>query len=452
MKQNSTNYQTTVGLEIHVELKTATKMFCGCANDPFNAPANSHLCPVCYGLPGALPLLNEKAISQVIRLGKALKGQIAPESFWARKNYFYPDLPKGYQISQSTDPLVTEASLTIDGVDHRIARIHLEEDAAKLFHRPDGTSGVDYNRAGVPLIEIVTHPDFYSAEAAQRFARELQTLLRQMELSGADMEKGQMRCEANISIAPVGAALGQKVEVKNINSFRSLGRAIEYEARRQETMIMAGEKVAQETRSWDEASQTTRLMRQKETSADYRYFPEPDLPQVQLDLSSTESSALPEENRQALEKMGISKDQAAILVRKGLFTQLSTLVAKKPDLAKLAGRLAISTPQLLALPLDDQIKVLEVVTEKDWPNATTQAVIRSLAEGKTWQEATSSLDEKIDLEQVVAQVITENLLAAKEYQAGKEEAFNYLLGRLMGKTKGAVGVSQAKEALRKALS
>jgi len=449
MKDNI--YQTTVGLEIHVELKTATKMFCACANDPFESSPNKHVCPICYGLPGALPLLNQKAIAQVIRLGRALNGTIAPESFWARKNYFYPDLPKGYQISQSTSPLVSEATLTIDGVNHRIARIHLEEDAAKLFHRPDGTSGVDYNRAGVPLIEIVTHPDFHSAEEAKRFSRELQTLLRQMGLSDASMEKGQMRCEANISVAPVGTSLGQKVEVKNINSFRALGRSIEYEAERQRAIIASGGKIEQETRAWDEASQATRLMRRKETSADYRYFPEPDLPSVKLDLTREEISFLPEEDRRSLEKLGIGKDQAEVIVRKGLSAPLFVLIARKPNLAKLAGRLVISSPTLLELALDDQERILEAVSRLDWSNATTQTVIRALAKGKRWEEATAGFNEAVDIAQLASQVVSENESAVRQYQSGKEAALNFLLGQLMKKARGAVGVGQAREALRRAL-
>ncbi len=285
-----------IGLEVHTELKTQTKMFCDCKNDPDEKHPNVNICPVCLAHPGTLPVPNKDAIEKVILVGMALHAEIPEKSHFDRKNYFYPDLPKGYQISQYENPLVKGGHLEFklsDGTERhiRITRVHLEEDTGRLAHDPKAqSSAVDFNRAGVPLMELVTEPDIRSAEEARRFGEELQLVLRYVGASDADMEKGQMRVEANVSIRPKGTKeFGTKVEVKNINSFKFVEKAIEYEIKRQAEALSRGEKVIQETRGWDETKGITFSQRVKEGATDYRYFPEPDIPPLVLDQAWLQS-------------------------------------------------------------------------------------------------------------------------------------------------------------------
>ena len=285
-------YEAVIGIEIHCQLRTESKMFCACSTAYDGAPPNTHVCPVCLGLPGALPVINRRAVELVLVTGIAIEATTPEATRWDRKNYFYPDLPKGYQISQYDLPLASAGRLTVDTsggpVTIGITRAHLEEDTAKLVHatEPDGrkVSLVDFNRSGAPLMEIVTDPDIRTAEQARRYAEELQLLLRSIGASDADMERGQMRVEANVSLRPRGAdAFGTRIEVKNMNSFRSVERAIAYEIDRQAAALDAGEALVQETRGWSDDRSATYHMRSKETSDDYRYFPEPDLPPLHVD-------------------------------------------------------------------------------------------------------------------------------------------------------------------------
>src|SRR3972149_1197833 len=290
-------YLPTIGLEIHAELKTRTKMFCDSKNDPDEKKPNVNICPVCMAHPGTLPVINKEAVKSVLRVGLALGGTLADYTEWDRKNYFYPEIPKGYQISQYKHPLAQGG--TLNGV--QLTRIHLEEDTARSSHQSrdksyestdansrysildtPNSSLLDFNRAGVPLMELVTEPSLHTAEEATHFAKELQFLLQYLDVSDANMEKGEMRIEANISISPIGhiGPMGTKVEVKNINSFRAVGKAIEYEFKRQTELLERGEKVVQETRGWDENKQVTFSQRLKESAHDYRYFPDPDLPKL----------------------------------------------------------------------------------------------------------------------------------------------------------------------------
>ena len=287
-------YEAVIGIEVHCQLRTASKMFCGCSTDYDGAPPNTHTCPVCLGLPGALPTINRQAVEHVLTTGLAIGATTPAATRWDRKNYFYPDLPKGYQISQYDLPLAATGSLTFETsegpVTIRITRAHLEEDTAKLIHATaaDGTrvSLVDFNRSGAPLMEIVTEPDVRTAEQARRYAEELQLLLRSIGVSDADMERGQMRVEANVSLRPRGTEpFGTRVEVKNMNSFRAVERAIAYEIERQAVALDAGEMLTQDTRGWDDGRQATYVMRSKEDSHDYRYFPEPDLPPLRVDAA-----------------------------------------------------------------------------------------------------------------------------------------------------------------------
>src|SRR3989449_3561776 len=290
------DYEAVIGLEIHAQLLTASKIFCGCSA-AFGAPPNTHVCPVCLGLPGALPVLNRAAVDDAIRAALALGCTIHETSIFARKNYFYPDLPKGYQISQYEQPLATDGEM--DGVG--IIRVHLEEDAGKSLHEgfpdSDRKTYVDYNRSGVPLIEIVTQPDLRSAADAAEFFSRLRSVLVWLGVNDGNMEEGSLRCDANVSVRPAGAQnLGTKAEVKNLNSFRFLQKALEHEIARQIGVISEGGRVVQETRLWDSAAGRTVSMRSKEEAHDYRYFPEPDLPPVVVDANRVQQirSAMPE--------------------------------------------------------------------------------------------------------------------------------------------------------------
>ena len=310
-------YEPVIGIEVHTELKTRTKMFCDCLNDPDEKHPNVNICPICLAHPGTLPVANKEAVEKVILVGMALHAEIPEYSQFDRKNYFYPDLPKGYQISQYEHPLVKGGYLEFrlgDGTERhiRITRVHLEEDTGRLAHatsdKGQGTSLVDFNRAGIPLMELVTEPDIRSAEEARRFAEELQLVIRYIGASDADMEKGQMRVEANVSIRPKGTKeFGTKVELKNINSFKFVEKAVLYEIERQKKVLESGEGVIQETRGWDESKGVSVSQRIKEGATDYRYFPEPDLPPLMLDqawLSAIRAqlTELPDAKRQRFAK------------------------------------------------------------------------------------------------------------------------------------------------------
>jgi aspartyl-tRNA(Asn)/glutamyl-tRNA(Gln) amidotransferase subunit B len=297
-------YIPTIGLEIHLQLNTLSKMFCACSNRGEFEPPNSTICPICLAHPGTLPTINREAVRSVIKAGIALKGNINQNTKLDRKNYFYPDLPKGYQISQYDLPIVAGGVLTLDnGTRIRIRRIHIEEDTAKLLHASDGTSTlVDFNRSGSPLMELVTEPDCHDAATAKKICQELQLLFRTLDISDADMEKGHMRCETNISIAhEQSEKMGTKVEVKNINSFRAVEKAILYEVKRQENLLEQDEKVVQETRGWNDEEEITVSQRSKEEAHDYRYFPEPDLPPLQF------SDEFIEEIRKTLPELPLEK-------------------------------------------------------------------------------------------------------------------------------------------------
>ncbi|PIX89972.1 MAG: Asp-tRNA(Asn)/Glu-tRNA(Gln) amidotransferase subunit GatB, partial [Candidatus Moranbacteria bacterium CG_4_10_14_3_um_filter_45_9] len=287
MEKKAMKYNVTIGMEVHAELKTASKMFCSCKNSlGLEKEPNVHICPVCMAQPGSLPVPNRTAIEAVQRVGLALGCTLRLQSKFDRKNYFYPDIPKGYQISQYDEPFCEKGVMEIEGKPFRITRIHLEEDTGKSMH-PDGANYtlVDFNRAGVPLMELVTEADFSTSRDVRLFCQKLRQTLRYLDVSDADMEKGQMRCEVNISLYPEGSERlsGTKVEVKNINSFRSVERSIEYEILRQTGVLEAGEKLVQETRGWDEAKNITVSQRKKESAHDYRYFPEPDIPPFEFD-------------------------------------------------------------------------------------------------------------------------------------------------------------------------
>jgi len=474
-------YQPTIGLEIHVELKTKTKMFCASLNDPNKKRPNVNICPVCMGHPGTLPVINQEAVRKVLMCGKALNGKLADYSQFDRKNYFYPDLPKGYQISQYKFPLVEGGEL--NGV--KITRIHLEEDTGRLIHAKDETSSlVDFNRAGVPLMELVTEPDIDSGEQARKFAEELQLILRYLDISDADMEKGQMRVEVNISLAvkpPIGgltAKLGTKVEIKNLNSFRSVERAVEYEIKRQTTVLEAGEKVVHETRGWDEDKQKTFSQREKEMAHDYRYFPEPDLPPLKIseldfDLSLPE---LPNEKRKRFkEKYGLKDEQVEIFVRDislGKFFEAvcKHLAVKPPNGGLTATAANYITSDLSGLMINSGIsvdnlkinpemfaKLVGLAGKGEISSRGAKDVLKIMfKEGGDPEEIikekglTQTSDDSF-IKNIVEEVVKNNPTAIEEYKNGKENALQFLAGQGMKLSKGKANPSVLKKILKEKL-
>jgi aspartyl-tRNA(Asn)/glutamyl-tRNA(Gln) amidotransferase subunit B len=464
------DYRATIGLEIHAELKTRTKMFCDSLNDPNERKPNVNVCPVCLAHPGALPVPNRQAIEQVIRVGLALGGTIGEVSKFDRKNYFYPDLPKGYQISQYDRPLVTGGNLR----NIRITRVHLEEDTATLAHI-DGASLVDFNRAGVPLMELVTEPDFRSADEVADFARELQLILRYLGVSDANMEKGQMRIEANVSLN-----MGTKVELKNINSFKAVHDAVEFELKRQEEALRAGEKIRQETRGWNEAKQITFAQRSKESAHDYRYFPEPDIPpfatkEFDIPRLRDELPELPaEKRRRFMDEYGMDEKRVEILVQEpdlaNFFEEsVSELREQSPD----------ADAQLIFNYLTGDLRALMSEAGVDFANSKTTPehlahLAAFLAEGKITSRQGKDIlakmfstgadpeeiiaSEKIgvssdlgEIEAVVAAVIAENEAAVKDYRNGKIASLQFLIGKAMGKLKGRARPEMLTDVFRRML-
>ena len=454
-------YRLTIGLEVHAELRTNTKMFCGCKNAPHESQPNTAICPVCMAHPGTLPVINREAVKKVLLVGTALNGSLADYTEFDRKNYFYPDIPKGYQISQYKHPLVSGGELA--GVS--ITRVHLEEDTARSQHVEDpdeggkGKSLVDFNRAGVPLMELVTEPVIESSEQAGRFARELQQLLRSLGASEANMEKGEMRVEANISVRKEGEPFGTKVEVKNLNSFRSVERAIAYEAKRQSELLSKGEKVVQETRGWDEQKQQTFPQRKKESSHDYRYFPDPDLPSLLLsemqglakESLKKELPELPAQKRERLREKGFLQEQdIEQLVTDdelaGLFAEAERILAE-PALVKIAANFILND-------IAGQRK-----KDSQWPvplAAHLAEVVRKYHEGVlaspqakqaiiTGQMTTAIGGEA--LPELAKKIIHTHPGVAADYKAGKQAAMQFLIGQGMRESKGTAN----PDALRKAM-
>jgi aspartyl-tRNA(Asn)/glutamyl-tRNA(Gln) amidotransferase subunit B len=467
-------YILTVGLEVHANVKTKTKMFCGCRNDLEEKEPNRNTCPVCLAHPGVLPTINEEAVRKVIQFGLAVHGTIAKDSWFDRKSYFYPDLPKGYQISQYDHPLVVGGEL--EGV--RLTRVHLEEDAGRLQHSDDGATLVDFNRAGVPLMELVTEPDVTSAEQAVAFAKELQLILKYLDVSDADMEKGQMRVEVNVSVRPEGTEeLGSKVEVKNINSFKAVAGAIEYEVKRQSKLLDEGKPVVQETRGWNDAKGVTESQRSKESAHDYRYFPEPDLPP--LDLRSLDLAdmarhlpELPEAKRKRFAReYGIGEELVEPLISDKETSEYFEKVASeleelkedlgldqyKPkvaaqlmpilynylfsDLKGLMNRGKVSFESLKVTP--EHFAHFIALIGKD--ALSSRLAKNLLAEMFQTGEDPETLMQKSgvkvmgdegELGTVVDAIITANPKVVADYRKGKGNALQYLIGQGMAKTRG----------------
>lgn len=452
-------YKPIIGLEVHVELRTASKMFCSCPAEHFGKSPNTQVCPVCLGLPGALPVPNKKAIEWTQMLGAALGCTLAQTSHFDRKHYFYPDLPKGYQISQYNEPLCRNGVLEIKSEIQNpksetnskskiqnskkigIHRVHLEEDTGKLFHTVvDGkrVSLIDFNRSGVALVEVVTEPDFSSAEEAREFAQELQQIVRHLSISDADMEKGSMRIEANISLANELQVTSHelpdyRVEVKNINSFRFLEQAINNEIKRQEEVLEAGSRLTQETRGFDEKSGTTKVQRWKEEAQDYRYFPEPDIPpfsftDAQLEETKRQLPELPASKRKRFEKeYKLPPHYANIL------TQTRSLADYFEEAVKVGREHSIQAKKVADVIVNKKLDIEKILPAK---------LIEMLRETK---ERPVLLSE--ELEQAVTEVINENPKPVADYKKGKKSSLQFLIGQVMKKTKGQTDPNAAKNLL-----
>ena len=479
-------YEAVIGLEIHAQLLTKSKIFCGCST-AFGAAPNTHLCPVCLGLPGALPVLNRTAVDGAIRASLALGCEIHETSIFARKNYFYPDLPKGYQISQYERPLATGGRIKANSdywapdYDIRITRIHMEEDAGKLVHEGFADSArrsyVDLNRAGTPLIEIVTEPDFRSGKDAAAFFAYLRELLVTLGVNDGNMEEGSLRCDANVSVRPRGSdRLGTKAEIKNLNSFRFLEEAIEAEAERQTEVLASGGRVIQETRLWDTSAGRTVSMRSKEEAHDYRYFPEPDLPPLLVDAARIEavSTSMPElpaarRRRLATEHGLASRDILQLMGGKGEYFDQMVNTFKAP--AKPAANLVmgILSSKMNELKTDDvsvvsrrvppqqSARLLQLVEEGKISNSiakdvwekvfqtggTTDAIIA--AEGLT------QIDDESQLTTLVADVLSSHPDAVAKYRSGNASTFGFLVGQVMKAAGGKANPKRVNELLKRAL-
>jgi aspartyl-tRNA(Asn)/glutamyl-tRNA(Gln) amidotransferase subunit B len=476
------SYEAVIGLEIHAQLPTATKIFCGCSTR-FGAPPNTQICPVCLGLPGSLPVLNRRAVDLALRAGVALGCAINARSVFARKNYFYPDLPKGYQISQYDQPLVGPGELQVTSGDRTISvgitRIHLEEDAGKSLHEgladhADRTS-LDYNRAGVPLIEIVTEPDLRSAADASAFFEQLRATLVWIGVSDGNMEEGSLRCDANVSIRPVGQTrLGTKAEVKNLNSFRYLRQALDYEIGRQIDLLDSGRRIEQETRLWDQATSRTITMRSKEEAHDYRYFPEPDLSPVDVDAARIEQArqALPElpaaRRARLMAECGLSAYDATELTRardtgdwfaevvaagapaKAAANWLMGEMSRALNEAGLALADSPVGPEKLAGLIDlIERRVINSPTAKDvfekmWSTGATAAAIVEA-------DGLAQISDEGALVAAVDRVIAGYPEPTRQYRAGQTKVLGFLVGQVMKATGGKASPALVNELMRRAL-
>jgi len=460
------NYKPTIGLEIHIELDTKSKMFCSCENDIFEKTPNSNICPVCTAQPGSLPVANEEAIKKTIKAGLALNCKINKESKFDRKSYFYPDLPKGYQISQYDKPFCEKGSLQIDNKNIGITRIHLEEDTGKLIH--DGKDSlVDFNRAGVPLMEMVTEPDISSGKEARKFGQELQLISRYLNISKADMEKGQMRVEVNISVSK-DKKLGTKVEIKNLNSFRSVEKSIDYEIARQTELLERGEKIVQETRGWHDKKQITVSQREKEEAHDYRYLPDPDLPTLHFndDFIKKIKSGIPELpwgkrirlkdeygiDDSTIENFVYNKDLGEYFEK--AMSELNSWVGKKEqkltnlaanyittDLWALFEKASIEELEKKIVP-ENFAELMKMIYKEEISSKIAKQVLQEMF--KTGADPSHIIEAKGltqvsdagEIEKIIEKVISENPNPIADFKKGKENALQFLVGQVMAKTKG----------------
>ncbi|CAI0412600.1 unnamed protein product [Linum tenue] len=468
------DYEAVIGIETHVQLSTLTKAFCSCPYS-YGAQPNTCICPVCMGLPGALPVLNSKVIECAVKLALALNCRLSFSSKFDRKQYFYPDLPKGYQISQFDIPIATGGSIDLDlplefGGGHRrfgITRIHMEEDAGKLMHSGNGSyssnhpSQVDLNRAGVPLLEIVSEPDMRTGIEASEYAAELQRVVRYLGVSNGNMQEGSLRCDVNVSVRPIGQAeFGTKVEIKNLNSFSAINRAIDFEISRQVNLHSQGQQdsIVQETRLWEEGAQKTVTMRKKEGLADYRYFPEPDLPEVVLTKAYMDSVGkslpeLPEAKRRRYEEMGLSMQDVLFLANDIAVADFFDATIQKGADVKLAAnwimgdiaaylkneKLSINDIKLVPHELAELIASIKSGTISG--KIGKEILFELLAKGGTVKGLIEEKDlvqitDLVDIEKMVDKVIAENPKQLEQYRSGKTKLQGYFAGQVMKASKG----------------
>lgn len=474
------DYEAVIGLEVHCQLQTLTKIFCGCSAQ-FGASPNTHVCPVCLGMPGVLPVLNRQVVNYAMRMAMAVNCRINPINRFARKHYFYPDLPKGYQISQYELPLAENGwvDIEIDGTSRRIGitRIHIEEDAGKLIHSTaHATSFVDLNRAGVPLIEIVSEPDIRSPEEAAQYLKKIRELVRYLGISDGNMEEGSLRCDANISMRPVGERrFGVKSELKNMNSFRHVQKALEYEIRRQTALLLDGKEVVQETRLWDPAKGVTVSMRGKEEAHDYRYFPEPDLPplQITVDWITDVRASLPElpdaKKERFIQQYGIPAYDASVLTAsRELADYFEDTVRIFPQFKTVSNWIMVELLRLLKAddreiqdcPVTPQglaglLKMLEsgVISGKMAKDVLEQAYreAKDPVELVKAQGLSQVTDESV-LRDVIQKVVQANPSEVEKYRAGKTNVLAFFVGQVMKETKGKANPKTVNELLREVLA
>jgi len=460
--QKTENFIPTIGLEIHIQLKTKSKMFCGCDNKAEGKAPNSVVCPVCLGMPGTLPVANKQAIEWTVKLGKYLGGNIEPLTKFDRKHYFYPDLPKGYQISQYDHPIVRGGEINISGRAIELTRIHLEEDAGKLVH-PKGKdySLVDLNRAGTPLMEVVTEPVIKSPAEAKAFLQRLRLVVRYLGITDADMEKGHFRCDANVSIAKI-QTLGTPVEVKNLNSFLMVEKALAYEIKRQTEILARGEKVSKETRGWDDAKGVTVGQRSKESAPDYRYFPEPDLPAM-LELDKEFDIALPESIDDKIaraQELGLSEgDIDTIFSDHNLVATFDSVTRQETEnkVAQKAVSIIINFSSARRLSGEKLVELAELSSAGAiGPQSIRPLINEVLEEGVSIEQAVrdggfAQESDRDKIRESARRVIADHQAAVNDYRSGKKTAAGYLVGQIMKASKGKANPHMVNEILNEEL-
>ena len=471
-------YEPIIGLEVHAELLTKSKMFCGCeVVDSITAKPNRTICPVCTGQPGALPVLNKRAVELAVRVGLALGCKVHTESIFARKNYFYPDLPKGYQISQYDQPLATDGKFQIETEagpkDARIRRVHLEEDTGKLSHA-DSHSFIDYNRSGVPLLEIVTEPDLRSPDEVKAYAMKLHGILRYLDVNSGDMEKGVIRFEANVSVREEGSEqFNTRTEIKNLNSFRALTLGTEYEIKRQSEIYSRGDSVEQETLGFNEATGKTYSQRGKESAHDYRYFPEPDLPPLVLDSAWIESirASLPElpeaKMRRFIDQYGLTSQEARLLTSEKLLADyFEEVVSKSKSPAKMisswiAGEFMRYMNDMnlevakISIAAEDLGQLIDMVLDKTVSGSSGKVVLAEMFKNGGKPEEIvkarnlAQVSDESFIQEAVTKVLNDNSSEVEKYLAGKDTLLQWFIGQISRATKGKADPNVAKELLIK---
>jgi aspartyl-tRNA(Asn)/glutamyl-tRNA(Gln) amidotransferase subunit B len=472
-------FEPVIGLEVHAQLKTKTKIFCACST-AFGAPPNTHTCPVCLGMPGVLPVLNKKVVEYTMRMAMATHCELAHTSRFARKNYFYPDLPKGYQISQYELPIAQNGYIDIEQNDERhrigITRIHMEEDAGKLGHDPQRPiSMVDYNRTGVPLIEIVSEPDIRTPEAAGAYLHKLRAIVRYLDICDGNLEEGSFRCDANVSIRPKGTeTFGTRTELKNLNSFKHVEKAIRYEISRQKEVIGDGEKVVQETRLWDPDRNTTTSMRGKEEAHDYRYFPDPDLLPLVIDDRWIEKirgdlPELPDEkSKRFMQQYGLPAHDTGLLTSdRGLADYFEACVVEFPDAKQVSNWIMGSLLGLLnaqgktidvsPIPARNLAKLLVLIDKGTISGKIAKTVFEEMAQtGKSpelivEEKGLVQITDSGVIETAISEVIASHPQEVSAYRGGKTKLLGFFVGQIMKQTRGKANPKLVNELLKKAL-